>query len=482
MGKVLVIDDDEELLDEIQQALSEYHEVTTGRSIEEAHAHLRTREFDAVISDLYLPDVFTRGGSGGRTDGGWFVLAKAQERYPSIPKIAISMAVPPDDASLLAKMSDAKFLVKEGPLWIDDLVDLTNRLVREREEERYRSLVFSDDAIRRQLQRLVDYETRHPDETPVPILLIGETGTGKGYWADQLFKMRANAGISKHFKNINCAALREGNALMVQLFGALPGYYSGTEDVPGILELMGGHWMIFLDEISKANRVAQGALLKLIDERESQRFPFVDIFKIPSPVAPSKRSASKKARPDNEIAEYMKSLEDEVKEMFKDAPPRYRKGWAYNKPIEFKGRIVAATHPDIVDQVREGRFLPDLYNRLRCFAVTIPPLRERGPDYIREKATDFVRERGVQGGIEGGALQKLAKHEWLTGNHRELEFTLMAAIMRADPDGPIESKHIEFAEAPWPKGKRLRGIFGWCSAKLGSELTMRPTALPGSLR
>jgi DNA-binding NtrC family response regulator len=434
------------------------HEVKESEAISDARASLR-QEFDAIIADLWLPEDPSRIGETGREMGGWSILIEAKDRYPSIRRVAISAKTDPEEAKKLASELGVDEFIPVVGSWVAELVDLTNKLVKEREEERLRASLYSDEDIEKQLRQVVAYEKRDPSKHSPAVLLVGETGTGKGHWAGELFKLRQQEGISTYFKNVNCAALAGGDALLVQLFGALPGFFRGTEDVPGLFELMDHRWTVFLDEVGKVNKTAQGALLKLIDERETQRFPFTEIFPLRPPQAPaSERQRGRRysgRRPVQGEAQKASARQPDeyerlrqlVRDHFPDAI-RYHQDYGYNEPKKFKGRIVAAANINLIELVRKDLFLIDLYNRLMCFAIKIPTLRERGPDYIKRIALDFVKGKGVSKGISREALDLLSKHEWRAGNRRELLLTLEAAIMRADLEGPIAAEHLVFVDTP----------------------------------
>lgn len=457
MGKILVVDDDSESRADVVRNLQKRteHEVKEAEDVSGAKEELNRQEFDVIIADLWLPEGPTRAGEAGRELGGWLVLQEAKNRYPAIRQIAISAKTYPEEARLIARGLGVEFIPVEGS-WVANLVDLTSRLIKQREEDRGRASIFSDEIIEKQIRQVVAYEKRNSDDSSPPVLLIGETGTGKGHWADELFKLRQKEGISTYFKNINCAALGEGNALLVQLFGALPGIYHGTEDVPGLFELMDEKWTVFLDEIAKTNKIAQGALLKLIDDREFQRFPFTEVFPLPrsQALATQQRRKSRRSGQDwqetantSEKQEEYERLQELVQTHFPNAT-RYHQGYGYNETQKFKGRIVAATNLDLAELVRKDLFLIDLYNRLMCFAIRIPPLRERDSEYIKKIALEFVERKGVTQGIDREALALLANHQWRAGNRRELLLTLEAAIMRAAPEGPVTPNHLTFVEPP----------------------------------
>lgn len=415
-----------------------------------------------VISDLYLP---REEGEQGSEAGGYHVLSEAVRLFPSIRRIAITANIPKDEAlDMTSDMGCELIYEPDEPVWYDHLRELTKRLVEARLADRYRMELYSDEEVMKKLRQVV--------ATDRPVVLLGETGTGKGHFAGELHEIRCSREIGTGdpgcFRNINLAALGEGDALLVQLFGAVPGFYTQVEDVPGLFELMDEAWTVFLDEIAKVDIGAQGALLKLLDERKFQRFPFSPTFPHPNPpqrrgtprttppVPPANQfRAARQAHWDGANKRWRHSdlfddatLQSDLQVLFPTAT-YYHGTHCYNKDREVRCKIVVAANVDLVRHVREGKFLVDLYNRLMCVAITIPPLRERGADYIRHKAEKYVSEHPEGTGvITPSAMRQLVNHPWKAGNMRELLYTLDAALMRAHPGRRITPDHLLFIEAP----------------------------------
>ena len=214
-------------------------------------------------------------------------------------------------------------------------------------------------------------------ETDIPVLIYGETGTGKELAARRIHE--ASPRSQGPFLEVNCAALSE-TLLESELFGHVKGAYTGaTHDRSGKFVAASGG-TLFLDEIGEMSVACQAKILRALEEKK---------------VTPL---GSEKAVPSDT-------------------------------------RILAATNKDLVEMMRERKFRQDLYYRLCGIEIMIPPLRERVED-IHLLALHFLnkahsqqrrklpRERSLQ--LSPGALDMLTTFPW-PGNVRQLEQALLAA-------------------------------------------------------
>jgi DNA-binding NtrC family response regulator len=223
------------------------------------------------------------------------------------------------------------------------------------------------------------------------VLLMGETGTGKGLVAQAIHNLSPRR--EKKFVHVNCAALPE-SILESELFGHVKGSFTGAIcDKKGLLaEADGG--TIFLDEIGRTSLVLQGKLLQFLDTR--------------------------KVRPVGS-----------------------------NEMIPVNVRILFASKCDLLTMCRGGEMLEDFYYRINDFPITIPPLRERIED-IHLLAEYFLKVyTGGMGkrvrGFSDEALSLLAGYEW-PGNVRELEKIVKRAVILAEEDGVVTPDVINFDE------------------------------------
>lgn len=221
------------------------------------------------------------------------------------------------------------------------------------------------------------------------VLLMGETGTGKGLVAQAIHNLSPRR--DKKFVHVNCAALPE-SILESELFGHVKGSFTGAIcDKKGLLaEADGG--TIFLDEIGRTSLVLQGKLLQFLDTR--------------------------KVRP-----------------------------VGGNEMIPVNVRLLFASKCDLLTMCRSGEMLEDFYYRINDFPITIPPLRERIEDihllaeYFLKVYTGGMSKR-VRG-FSDEALSLLAGYEW-PGNVRELEKIVKRAVILAEDDGVVTPDVINF--------------------------------------
>lgn len=230
-----------------------------------------------------------------------------------------------------------------------------------------------------------------------PVLIYGETGTGKESIA-RLIHDRGQPTDKAKFVAINCGAITE-SLLESELFGHKKGAFTGAiSDKKGLFEQAGSGGTVFLDEIGEMPPTMQTQLLRVLQE--------------------------KKVRP-------VGSTDDKEPEI---------------KNI----RIVAATHRSLADGIGEGWFRGDLYYRLNVIEIHLPPLRERDSDmallahHFIEAINRDLKESGLKPvELDDDAMQPLLQHHW-PGNIRELQNTLRrAAIFANRPDQEIASIDAE---------------------------------------
>lgn len=224
--------------------------------------------------------------------------------------------------------------------------------------------------------RALAARARQVAETRTPVLILGETGTGKERLARAIHAWSPRA--DEPFVSINCAAIPHG-LLESELFGHLRGAFTGaTRDRPGRFQ-MAQRGTLLLDEVGELPLELQAKLLRVLQEGRFE------------PVGA-------------------------------------------DRPIEADVRVLAATHLDLERAIAERRFREDLYYRLSVFPLRLPPLRERLED-LPLLAAALLQEQARRTGRGGmrlapEALQRLRDYDW-PGNVRELANLLERATILA---------------------------------------------------
>ena len=371
----MVVDDNVEMARTLADGLAErgYEAIALG-SGREAGERLATERFDAIVTDLRMPDL-----------DGFEILTRSRALDPDRPVIVMTAFSAIDSAVQSIRQGAYHYLTK--PFKQDELALFLDRAfadLRVRREaaalKRVLRSRFSTSSIighSAGIEALRDRILRVADAA-APVLVLGETGVGKGLVARALHADSARAGAA--FVSVNCAALPEP-LLESELFGHVKGAFTGAvADRPGLfVEADGG--TLFLDEIAE---MAPGLQAKFLHAIENARI---------RPVGASK---------DREV----------------------------------DVRIVAATHRNLAERVRQGLFREDLLYRLDVVSLTVPPLRDRRED-IRELVEQFLadaRTRNPQSplrGISAQAFEMLERYRW-PGNVRELAHVIEKMVLFAD--------------------------------------------------
>ena len=271
---------------------------------------------------------------------------------------------------------------------------------------------------------------RRAARTTSPVLILGETGTGKELLAQAIHAASPRA--EAPFIAVNIAAVPE-TLLEAEFFGVAPGAYTGADRKgrDGKFKLADGG-TLFLDEIGDMSLTLQAKLLRTLQERELE------------PVGS-------------------------------------------NRLIPINVRVIAATSRNLEAMVEEGTFRADLYYRINVISLVTPPLRERLDDLpiLVEHLVDVIcREQGLPARVLApGAIERLRRHDW-PGNVRELANVLERALLMSDGDS-LEAADLErimpavrpSAARPRPPGSAA-GSLG--DAVAGAERTAIQIALRDS--
>lgn len=222
-----------------------------------------------------------------------------------------------------------------------------------------------------------------------PVLLLGETGVGKELFAHAIH--HASPRRLRPFIRVNCAAMPR-DLIESELFGYDPGAFTGASrrGKPGKFELANGG-SLFLDEIADMGLDIQAKLLRVVQEKEVERL-------------------------------------------------------GGTRPVKVDFRLMAATHEDLEELVRQGRFRMDLYYRLNVVPIRIPPLRERSediPGLVHSMLNRLTEEMGRAGmKITPGVMEALTERQW-PGNVREL-INVLERVLNS-----LEGSVIDVADLPF---------------------------------
>ena len=388
-ASILVVDDEPDLRTLYELTLlREGYRVETASSVQEGREQLKAHRFDAVITDMRLPDgfgmellqdlreqqrrercvVMTAYGSAENAvealrAGAFDYLTKPVDlkQFRSVVASAIqgTGGVPAPRAARGAHQGKSITALAGEPLASGSALH---------------RLVGDSAAIRNVKQRIAKVA-----RGMAPVLIHGESGTGKELVAQALHasSQRADGPLVA----VNCGAIPE-NLLEAEFFGARKGSYTGaSQDRDGYFQAARGG-TLFLDEIGDLPLAMQSKLLRAIQERS--------------------------VRP-------LGSTQEETVDV----------------------RIVSATHRDLAADVQSGHFRQDLYYRLNVIEIVIPPLRERRED-LPALCAALLTRIGQESGmpvprLTEQALEAIGAHP-LTGNVRELENLLHRAVALSDGD------------------------------------------------
>jgi len=378
MRKLLLVDDDPGILRGLKWSLEDYELITAGNRAE-ALALFREHRPNVVTLDLGLPPAVDDASEG------LAALDAILALDPNTKVIVVSgnndrtnavVAVGRGAADFYHKPIDAEILslLIARAFAVFDLEE-ENRRLREAGKDASHGMLTGNAAMQDVCLMLERVAASHAN-----VLLIGESGTGKELAARALH--RASERRDGPFIAINCAAIPE-NLLESELFGHEKGAFTGADrQVKGKVELADGGTLL-LDEIGDMPVGLQAKMLRFLQERQIERV-------------------------------------------------------GGRKVIPVDTRIVSATHQDLQELTRQGRFRDDLYFRLAQITIAIPPLRERGDDAVL-LARQFVERFAIEQKrkpptLTADAIDGIRGYTW-PGNIRELENRVQRAVILANNEG-----------------------------------------------
>lgn len=369
MIKILIVDDEYQLVEAFKKKLSkEGMDVFTALNGKDAISIIKNETLDIGLFDIRLPDI-----------DGVDLLGILKEMQPTAEVIILTGYASVDTAIKSMKLGAYDYLTKPCRL-----SEMHNVILRAYEKKQLKD---KNILLEEHLQRIALHDTLIGESKPmkdvkkfislvstsdVPVLILGETGTGKELVAKAIHELSTRS--SNPFVAVNASCLQE-NILESELFGYKKGAFTGAQaDKVGLLEIA-NKGTFFVDEVGDMNPAIQAKLLRVI-----------------------------------EIATFRK-LGD-------------------TKETKVDVRFIFATNKNMNKEVETKRFRKDLFFRLNTFMVNVPPLNERKDDI--PLLIDYFLEKHSKGGkkkrIKKQVLDILLNYNW-PGNVRELANALERAVL-----------------------------------------------------
>ena len=381
MTKILIVEDDLAFGTMIQAWLKKKgFEVEKATSVKAALDLLEEdSERDLILSDLRLPD-----------HDGLTLLKWTQKHNLSIPFIVMTSYAEVQNAVLAMKSGATDYIAKPFPpdMLLDKIQEAIHSATASSQEPIVKVAATPNPQEKQESQvpkyiegkseaskRLYDFVSLVAP-TPMSVLILGASGTGKEYVAHRIHELSQRA--NKPFFALDCGAIPKDVAAS-EFFGYVKGAFTGAEqDKKGAFEMANGG-TLFLDEMGNLNYEVQVQLLRALQER--------------------------KIRPLGSTQE-----------------------------IDIDIRLVCATNENLAQRLAEGKFREDLYHRINEFTIYMPELKDRGTDLFLF-ADLFVKHanqelgRNVEG-FDKKASEMIASYNW-PGNLRELNNVMKRATLLA---------------------------------------------------
>lgn len=408
MNKILIIDDEVQIRGLLARMMElEGYEVCQAGDCKTALRQLELQMPDVALCDVFLPD-------GNGVD----LVTEMKKKSPGVEIILLTAHGNIPDGVQAIKNGAFDYITKGDdnnkiiPL-ISRAVEKARMNIRLDKLEKKMGLMYSFDSILGESKALKEAVSlaRKVSVTDVPVLLTGETGTGKEVFAQSIHYSSKRA--RQNFVAVNCSSFSK-ELLESEMFGHKAGSFTGAlKDKKGLFE-EANNGTIFLDEIGEMAFELQAKLLRIL-----------------------------------ETGEYIKIGD--------------------TKPTHIDVRIIAATNRNLPAEIAAGRFREDLFYRLSVFQVHLPPLRERTGD-IKILAESFVRSFSEKlshpvNRIAPAYLEALCQQPW-KGNIRELRNVIERSLIvcegdRLDVDDlplEIQNSHYEKSDEGMPGSFELSAM------------------------
>lgn len=384
MSKILVVDDEVQIRTLLSRMLElEGYEVCQAGDCRTALKQLEFQSPDVVLCDVFLPD-------GNGVD----LVSSVKKTAPNVEIILLTAHGNIPDGVQAIKNGAFDYITKGDdnnkiiPL-VSRAVEKARMNVRLEKLEKKVGHTYSFDSVLGDSKALKDAVSlaQKVSGTDVPVLLTGETGTGKEVFAQAIHYNSKRA--KQNFVAVNCSSFSK-ELLESEMFGHKAGSFTGAlKDKKGLFE-EADNGTIFLDEIGEMAFELQAKLLRIL-----------------------------------ETGEYIKIGD--------------------TKPTRVNVRVVAATNRNLPEEITAGRFREDLFYRLSVFQIHLPPLREREGD-VRILAKAFVKDFSVRLArpvteITPAFLEALEQQPW-KGNIWELRNVIERSLI------VCESERLDVADLP----------------------------------
>ncbi|MGB8322732.1 MAG: sigma-54 dependent transcriptional regulator [Candidatus Acidiferrum sp.] len=413
MGRILIVDDEPHMRRILASALNlDGHVTAEARGVAEAKSRLSAEDFDAVFTDQKMGD-----GEGLQ------VLSAAQEADPDLSVVFLTAFATVELAVDSMRRGAFDFVTK--PFQPEDVraaaARACERTALMRENNRLRETVGrlegSPEIVGNSpgIEKVRDLIAR-VSRTNAPVLILGETGTGKELVARSVHRNSSRA--SKPFVALNCAALPP-TLLESELFGHERGAFTGADRSRAGLFEAAHEGTLFLDEIGEMPSEAQAKLLRVLTDGQVVRI-------------------------------------------------------GTTRPRQVDVRVIAATHRDLQQRIKDGSFRDDLYYRLAVVPIEIPPLRDR-PEDIALLCELFLQQASRElkvpkHELTPAAIESLTRYSY-PGNIRELRNLLERACILSRST-QIGRDSFPFAELGDSKAKEMASPDHWIDS-LPDSISLR---------
>ncbi|TNE69430.1 sigma-54-dependent Fis family transcriptional regulator [bacterium] len=386
MASILIVDDDKGIRKQLFWHLTDDFDVKEADSLKQAKVLLEQHSVDIALLDMHMPE------TEGEIPAGLQMLDYIRKNHASV--LSIVMTGDRDPSISLKVVESGAWDVFNKPIDLNELSVVLKRALRVRDLMNQNVALkispYQDPDIQivgeslpvKQVIELINQVS----STDATILIQGESGTGKELIAQAIHQKSKRK--NKPFIAVNCAALTD-TLVEDELFGHDTGAYTGAKGArKGKFELA-DNGTLFLDEVAELSATAQAKLLRVLQEGTLERL-------------------------------------------------------GSEKTVKVNVRVIAATHQDLKERVKEGEFREDLYYRLHVIPIHAPALRERTND-IATLANHFLsiyRQKLGRGpiGFTESALQRMAAYPW-PGNVRELK-NIIERLMILVSDATIDVEHL----------------------------------------